>query len=203
MAEIIDWKKIFTRCIESEIGSEEYCWYPDYDEILTPEEKSAANAIIEIARGKYNERMDECSKTDYGDDETSSTSTSYDNDEEENNNDEEYEGEEKMKLTEEIVKEMGFEKVENSFNPVYYVLKVNLSANSGRNLFPNRVVISQCGEGETTEWRFLAEYRGTEETVFVRSLYSVEGLVFSIMEQSFNDGDAFRKDQIRKTLGFF
>jgi len=93
-----------------------------------------------------------------------------------------------MKITEQIVEEMGFEKIKGSSNPTYYKLKF------ARTKTP--IVIGY--EGNEDQWS-LRRFAG-DTLELEHSLHSVAGLVSSVAKKSWKNGSVHKAKQVRKIL---
>ena len=90
-----------------------------------------------------------------------------------------------MKITEELIKEIGFEKIPNSENPTYYILIIH----GGDEV---------CISSYNGHWRHMR--RNCGEVSLIRSLDTLRDLVNAISIGAFKQGSEKRRQTVLKAL---
>ena len=101
-----------------------------------------------------------------------------------------------MKITEQILKSIGFERLKNSSNPIYYTLQIKVKNPS---IFDSSISKPQVVIGYTDhQWSLRGE--GGDCYPFKKILETIQDLVSAISERSYSLGDYCKRREILLVL---
>lgn len=104
-----------------------------------------------------------------------------------------------MKITEELVEAMGFEKIENSVNPTYYIYRIR----KNRFKYDDPPFYNVIIAVESTSWgeRWSLQKDQGDNAEFVCNIENLQQLVGHMMDHGVKAGKLHQQQLVRESIG--